>query len=134
MGKFSDKLNSRDWKREKKKLLKRTAVTAENFFLANFKREGFLDDSVERWQPRKKQTGRRETRRSLLVKSGRLRRDTRASIAGSDRIVVVNDTPYARRHNEGLDGMPKRKFMGKSKKLHKRIGNEINKALKNSFK
>ncbi len=41
---------------------------------------------------------------------------------------------YAKRHNEGLKGMPKRQFAGKSPVLDRRIEKEIDKQIKKLFK
>lgn len=42
--------------------------------------------------------------------------------------------PYAQRHNEGLKGMPKRQFMGKSPELDQRIAKKLKSILDKHFK
>ncbi|MEG7677090.1 hypothetical protein U2060_15225, partial [Listeria monocytogenes] len=61
-----------------------------------------------------------------LTNSGALRRATSNSIrqATWERIMLVVDLPYAKRHNEGLDGMPQRTFIGQTNELTK-IQNEF---------
>ena len=130
MSQLSDKINPRRWKQEKRKLVKRIAVDGEQFVSDNFKRGGFQDGQLKRWAPRK---DRADPGRNLLVKSGVLRNDTRSRVIGEDRIQLINDAPYARRHNEGLDGMPTRQFMGKSKTLNKAIKKQIGKSLRKLF-
>jgi len=39
------------------------------------------------------------------------------------------DKEYAERHNEGLSGMPKRQFIGKSKTLTKKVIKKIEKGI-----
>lgn len=68
-----------------------------NTFLDSFKRGGFIDNTFERWKPRKKNRGRK---RAILVKSGRLRRSIKMSIKGT-QIVFSSSVPYAEIHNEG---------------------------------
>lgn len=128
--KLSDNINPRHWKSEKRKLVKRIAVDGEQFVSQNFKKGGFQDGSLKRWPDRQ---DRSDPGRSTLVKSGVLRNNTRARTIGDNRVQLVNDAPYARRHNEGLDGMPKRQFMGKSKTLNKAIKKQIGKSLRKLF-
>jgi phage gpG-like protein len=71
-----------------------------NFSKDNFRRQGFLGDSVEYWPARKVQ-GKRKGR-AILVDTGRLRRATRVISADWNEVKVGNDTPYAKAHNEGL--------------------------------
>ena len=137
MTQLSDKgaaprINPRYWKAEKRKLVKRIAVDGEQFVSQNFKKEGFQDGTLKRWAPASPQSRKPKTQ-NLLVKSGVLRNDTRSRVIGEDRVQLINDAPYARRHNEGLDGMPKRQFMGKSKTLNKAIKKQIGKSLRKLF-
>lgn len=72
---------------------------ALNEFNANFRRQGYLDDSGQlvRWQPRQSD---KDKGRAILVKTGRLRRAMRAAPT-YEYARVVNDTPYAAIHNRG---------------------------------
>lgn len=91
-----------------KALPKRVGAEVVNFALDNFKRQGFLDVGVTRWQKRKNPTawGTRPKRnnRPILVDTGRLRRSIRVINANSDTVVVGTSVPYARAHNEGFTG------------------------------
>lgn len=62
-----------------KTLPRKIAGTAVNFSKENFKRQGWLDNGLQRWAPRKKRGSRRTDNRVILVKSGRLRRSIRAT-------------------------------------------------------
>jgi phage gpG-like protein len=108
--------------------------SAKSFFVENFRKQGFDDKNVERWQPRKKADKR--AGRAILVKTGDLRRSiirnpaNRAALS----IKISTDLVYAARHNNGLKGMPKRQFMGDSYNLNERIKKIIVKRLDNTFK
>jgi phage gpG-like protein len=107
---------------------------AKSFFVENFRKQGFDDKSVERWQPRKKADKR--AGRAILVKTGDLRRSiirnpaNRAALS----VKISTDLVYAARHNDGLKGMPKRQFMGDSYNLNERIKKIIVKRLDKTFK
>jgi phage gpG-like protein len=81
---------------------KAAGVTAVNFFKDRFARQGWQDGAFEPWAPRKRQD-KRAGRRQLLVQSGRLKRGIRIQEANWGRVVVANDVPYARAHNEGVN-------------------------------
>jgi len=48
-------------------------------------------------------------------------------------VAFSSDKPYAERHNEGKDDMPKRQFMGASEQLDKKVINKIDKTLDKIF-
>ena len=108
--------------------------SAKSFFVENFRKQGFDNKSVERWQPRKKADKR--AGRAILVKTGDLRRSiirnpaNRAALS----VKISTDLVYAARHNNGLKGMPKRQFMGDSYNLNERIKKIIVKRLDKTFK
>jgi phage gpG-like protein len=108
--------------------------SAKSFFVENFRKQGFDDKNVEKWQPRKKADKR--AGRAILVKTGDLRRSiirnpaNRAALS----IKISTDLVYAARHNNGLKGMPKRQFIGDSYNLNERIKKIIVKRLDNTFK
>jgi phage gpG-like protein len=108
--------------------------SAKSFFVENFRKQGFDNKSVERWQPRKKADKR--AGRAILVKTGDLRRSiirnpaNRAALS----VKISTDLVYAARHNDGLKGMPKRQFMGDSYNLNERIKKIIVKRLDKTFK
>lgn len=72
-----------------------------NFSKDAFTKQGWLDSSFTPWRKRrsKKQQGR-----AILVQSGRLKRGVRVVKTTSDTVVVGNDAPYAKAHNEGFNG------------------------------
>jgi hypothetical protein len=71
-----------------------------------------IDGTPEYKYPKFRDLGRRT--RATLVKTGTLRRAVSMSVRSQTftSIRLVVDLPYAARHNEGLDGMPKRQFFG----------------------
>lgn len=92
---------------------------AKNFFVDNFKKQGFDDKGVEKWEKRKKneRKGRGSKRsakkagtirsvkegRNILVKSGDLRRSIRRGAISKSNlsVVIATDLDYAKPHNEG---------------------------------
>jgi hypothetical protein len=126
----------------------------------SFDDEGFTDSSVEKWKERKTvdKRGRNITRyrtnrvgrKGNLNKYGRsikgrpiltghatggnkLRNSYRAKTRRNS-VVFFTYKKYAKRHNEGLDGMPKRQHVGASKVLDNRIEQKINKSMDKIFK
>lgn len=111
------------------------AKVTQSEFVKNFRNEGF---DGEKWiTPNRRIAGTNEykypktkglSRRTkpTLTNSVALRRATANSIrqATWERIMLVVDLPYAKRHNEGLDGMPQRTYIGQTNELT-RIQNGI---------
>lgn len=124
------------------------ANAAENFFSKSFLNQGW---DGKKWQevqrripgtnafkyPYKKDMGRRK--RPILIGKGATK--LRRAVANSARvkvwptILLVVDLPYAKRHNEGLAGMPKRTFMkdspllrAKFQKIIKKMFKDLNKS------
>jgi len=121
----------------------------------SFKKQGFTDRSFVKWKARKTTDshGRDRTRyrSSRIGKKGSLTRYGRTlqerpiltghASAGNklrnsftakkspERVSFVTYKQYAKRHNEGLNGMPKRKFVGRSDELEKQIEKKIEKQL-----
>jgi len=62
----------------------------------------------------------RDASRHTLVGKGTLSRslDYKTNSRG---VVIYSNVPYAKRHNEGLKGMPQRQFAGMEKALMKKI-------------
>lgn len=111
------------------------AKVTQSEFVKNFQGEGFdgqkwitpnrkIAGTTEYKYPKTKGLSRRT--KPTLTNSGALRRATSNSIrqATWERIMLVVDLPYAKRHNEGLDGMPQRTFIGQTNELTK-IQNEF---------
>lgn len=130
------------------------------FIQQNFQDEGFNDGSLEKWQARKTtdKRGRDITRyrTNRVGKKGALNRygskiKDRPILTGHNtggnklrhsfksrrdrqKVTFYTYKKYAKRHNEGLQGMPQRRFMGKSKTLDKNISKEITRVLDEIFK
>ena len=128
-----------------------------NFIQKNFRDEAFTDVSTKKWEERKTEDaqGRDITRyrtnrkgrqgslnrygskikdRALLVGFGtggdKLKSSFRYRVSlGSATVNFYTYKGYAARHNEGLDGMPKRQFIGQSQYLNKQIADKIKKEL-----
>ncbi len=109
----------------------------------NFKRQGFMDRSVERWDDRKK-ADKNPKKRAILVKSGTLRRSITRLSTSAKRVkigVKGKAAVYGGVHNAGLRAgrgkgfkMPKRQFLGQSHTTDKKIVNFMQKKLKKGFK
>ena len=111
---------------------------AKNFFSGSWKNQGFTNSSLQSWAPRKKET-KKTVGKSIMVGTGKLRRAVQDSVREKTwskiRLVIDGSSiPYAKRHNEGLDGMPKRQFMGDSKELRKIQRKTITKTVDKIFK
>ena len=123
-------------------------------FKHNFDLQGFVDESLQSWKPRKNQIrsmgasvrGGLINTKKTLTKTGALKRSIRylSGIRGYSA-TVISDLPYSQIHNEGLRGnawgrhnfqMPKRKFMGRSSRLERlsfaKIQAKINTAFRNA--
>jgi phage gpG-like protein len=113
------------------------ANQARNFFLESFKQKAWRDGTTENWKevqrriqgtkeykyPKTRQLSRRTS--PILVRTGKLRRAVRNSVRQQtfNKIELVVPLNYAAVHNEGLpmkngDKMPRRRFMGESKRLN----------------
>lgn len=111
---------------------------AENHFVEGFKKGGGQTDAGK-WKPRKRED-RKRPGRAILVDKGILRNDIKRRKTSFKRTVVSTiNTDYAVIHNEGGQGlafgkhsftMPKREFIGKSKKLNEKTVKIINNELK----
>lgn len=124
---------------ERKIPIKIAAVSVEHF-KENFDKEGFVDNSLTKWEEVKRRQsdkvkGASSTRRILTGKTGNLGRSIQYSI-GRGTILIHSDLPYAEVHNEGLRAgrgkgftMPKRQFIGDSKELEDKIKSIIEQEL-----
>ncbi len=118
-----------DFKTQRKALPAKLGNIALKFFQDNFRREGFLDNSLTRWQRRKRET-RRSRGKKILQNTGRLRRSIKRLSTTFGRIAIgTRGVPYAEVHNEGLGVMPKREFVGDSAKLEKLLQQRISKEI-----
>jgi len=98
------------------------AVEAGKFHNENFRSQAWTETGSS-WQPRRD----KDTTRSLLVKSGRLRR---SATSGRTRGGIVDFVMpiYGKVHNDGMRAgrgggfrMPRRQFAGQSSKLKNRF-------------
>lgn len=110
-------------KKFKKSAPKIIAKNSLNWYLLGFRKGGYqTDDSSNGWQKRKQKT-KRNRGRALLVDTGALRRSLQVLTANFNKIKIgTRRIAYANRHNKGITDrlgreMPKREFIGKSKKL-----------------
>lgn len=102
------------------------ANDTKKFFLSSWQKQGWDDGVVKSWAPRKYNKNKRAAGRSILVKSGALKRAENASLKSAtfDSIKFIINLPYAQIHNDGLimkngKRMPQRKYMGDSESLRK---------------
>ncbi len=132
-------------------------VEGLKFIQKNFQDEGFNDGTLEKWKERKTTDKRgrditryrtnRRGKQGTLNRYGRKIKD-RPILTGHNsggnklrhsfkarterrKVVFYTHKNYAKRHNEGLDGMPKRQFIGQSKTLDKNIKKELERVIKN---
>ena len=127
----------------KNELPEKVANTALNHFMRSFAQQGFDDNGVIPWKevqrrtpgykaylyPKKKALSRRT--RPILFGT-KTKRGSGRELFNSVRnglreqswlngVRIVSDLPYSKRHNEGLNGMPKRQFMGRSYSLRNKL-------------
>ncbi len=121
------------------------AQIALNHFTMNFKKQGFDDRSVEKWQARKRTERSRAGNRGILIGKGTgvLWRSLRKMKTGRYSAMIfiygkAND--YAKVHNDGLRAgrsgfkMPKRQFIGDSYNMDTKIRKRVNEILMRTFK
>lgn len=109
---------------------------AKNFFVENFRKQGFDDNGVEKWQPRKFSglaRQKKDSGRAILVKTGNLRRSIRVKSASMNKIIIGSDLDYSAVHNYGTNKMPQRKFIGDSENLRKELTKTITKEIKKAL-
>lgn len=128
------------FKPQLEKLVDAMGIIAKNHFTESFKNQGFTDESLQMWKPRKKTERSRMGSRAILVKSGRLRRSLRTKRVGILSIKILTDVPYASVHNNGERSgrgkgfkMPKRQFIGYSGVLNRKIIAKFDSKIKQIF-
>lgn len=126
-------------------------VEGLNFIKMNFRKQGYTDTSLQKWQERKKKNPEgkditryrtdRVGRRGELTKYGQ-RNQGRAILVGHrtggnklinsfrarrsrQKVVFYTYKGYANIHNEGDGNIPKRQFFGKSNYLDRRIQEKV---------
>jgi len=76
---------------------------AVNFTLDNFRMQGFMGNTFQRWLPRKQSWGNKKFGgKNILIGVGRLRRSIRITHVSANMVAIGSDVKYARAHNEGL--------------------------------
>lgn len=127
-------------------------VMAKNHFTANFRKQGFEDETVIPWQKRKRNSYRTrggktvdDTTRGILIGKGTglLRKSIDYRKKGKWSVVInTGNLKYAKIHNEGGMGrafgkypfkMPKRQFIGYSGKLNRQIISSFSSKIKRIF-
>lgn len=139
------------------KALRVIGVEGKKFIDKNFRDQGFTDTTTKKWDKRKTEDrngrditryssnrvgrngsfnayGRRNANRAILVghASGgnKLKNSFKYYVSsGNSSVSFRSSKPYAARHNEGLKGMPKRQFIGKSAYLNRQIADKITREL-----
>jgi hypothetical protein len=119
------KVSMNAYNRERALLPKKLGNAAESHFKDNWRKQGFDDNTVQAWKPRKNNS---DPGRAINVKTGRLRRSWDVIVQSLNRIFVVNDTPYAGYVNKV------RKFAGKSHNLDEKSGVLIMRMIKSALK
>ncbi len=115
------------FKAEIPKMTETMLTLAVNEFTENFRKQGFEDRTLKKWEPRKRQR-QRDNGRAILVKSGALRRSLRKRRLTAFSGIIYSPLDYAKVHNEGLRSgrgsgfkIPKRQFVGDSYKLRQKV-------------
>ncbi len=125
------------------------------FISKNFKEQGFTDTGLKKWKKRKtkgltryktnrvgtkgnlNRFGSKDKDRAILVGHNTGGDKLKNSFKGrrsKSQVRFITYKAYAQRHNEGLDDMPQRQYMGKSAYLNKQIGKKLTKELNKLFK
>lgn len=137
------KLQKKEVEQKLTQLVSVMGVEAKNFYQKSFEKQGFTDRVLEKWKKRKPRMRggiNIDAGRAILVKSGDLRRSIRVISKTLTTVTVGSNLKYAPVHNLGLRAgrgrgfkMPKRQFMGESKKLDAIIRRKIQLAIKVIF-
>lgn len=119
---------------------------ALNHFTKSFRDQGFTDQHLETWKPRKRLRQRdSDSGRGILIGkgTGNLRKLRKQNIGKYKTRILANEAArkYARVHNEGLRAgrgsgfqMPKREFVGFSSVMNRKIKQKINSKIHSIFK
>lgn len=82
-------------------LITKVAAIMLQFTDDRFREQGWKDETLQPWQKRK---NNKDVGRSILIKSGRLRRGNRIISTTENSVTIGNDVPYAEAHNDGFHG------------------------------
>jgi hypothetical protein len=133
-GNFSLKKSIALYKLQESRLPIILANDAKNHFTKGFRQGGGQTDEGF-WKKRK--VDPKGGRRGILIgrKGGRLWKSIKTVMATFPRIEIASiGIVYSKRHNEGLDGMPKREFLGESRILNANIKAQIFGEIRKIFK
>lgn len=144
MSKFGFSQTAAIIRRKEPVILREIANMSRNHYLNAFQKSSWEGKTWRQVQrkipgtptykyPKKKGLSRRT--KPILVNRGTLRRAVNSSVKGisGGKIYFRVDLPYAKRHNEGLKGMPKRQFMGWSNEQSKKAKEIIERNINRSF-
>jgi phage gpG-like protein len=73
------------------------------------------------------------TRKVLHGRTGNLKRSISSEVSGHAQATIYSDSKYGKRHNEGLDKMPKREFIGDNPQVENAVKTEIERRLNKIF-
>lgn len=99
------------------------ATEAVNFSKERFLAQNWIDNTTEPWKRRKgSKWGKKSEKpgRAILVRSGRLKRGVRKISVSANVVIIGNDVPYARAHNDGFRGEVKQHVKQHSRSITKR--------------
>lgn len=144
MSKFGFNQIATEIRRKEPVILREIANMARNHYLNAFQKSSWEGKSWRQVQRRisgtaaykyPKNKGLSRRTKPILVNKGTLRRAVNSSVKGisGGKIYFRVDLPYAKRHNEGLKGMPKRQFMGWSQQQSKEARKIIERNINRSF-
>jgi len=113
---------ARAFRKEFNNLTRRMGKMAKEHVDNNFKAEGFVDDTLQRWP---KLRAPKPSGKKILVRTGRMKRTTRIVGRTRNNVSITTPVPYAGIHNRPVGEMktyeggryPGRMFMGHSKVL-----------------
>jgi len=107
---------------------------AKNHFTQGFRQDGGQTDKGK-WRKRKRDP--KGGRRGILIgrKGGKLWKSIKVQRASWSHVSIASiGIRYAARHNEGLDGMPQREFLGQSKAMENKVARIIRLEMLKIFK
>ena len=113
----------------------KTTAMADEHSQNAFDRQGFTDKSFRPWAKRKRE-GRRKGR-AILVDTSIMKNTTKARSRTTNKgfiITVSSPRVYAAYHNYGTDKIPRRQFVGRSKRLESKIKKYVARKIYNVLK
>lgn len=135
--KFSFRKIEAKFRKARTEIPRRVAKEVVNHSKKAFKDQGFTDETLSPW--RKRTTKNKADRatgknRAILIDSGNLRRSIRAGVVNWDKVTVgAYGIDYATYHNQGTARLPRRRFLGPSKVLTRKIQQVIRNEIKKTF-